>query len=52
MHSIRGMNLVLKQLTQLATQNRKRLDPWPLNFVNFDCNDSEVLIKQCEKFIF
>lgn len=52
MHSFRGMNLAFKQLIQVASENRRRLDPWPLYFVNFDIKNNPALEKGCKKFVF
>lgn len=52
MHSFRGMSLALKQLSQLAGENRKRIDPWPLYFANFDNTNNATLKKGCERFYF
>lgn len=51
MHSFRGMNLAFKQLIQVASENRRRLDPWPLYFVNFDIKNNPALEKGCKKHL-
>uniref|UniRef100_A0A183C1B1 Elongin-C n=1 Tax=Globodera pallida TaxID=36090 RepID=A0A183C1B1_GLOPA len=35
LHSVRGLNLTMRQLRMLLSENRDRRSPWPIHFVNF-----------------
>uniref|UniRef100_A0A914HA67 SAM-dependent MTase TRM10-type domain-containing protein n=1 Tax=Globodera rostochiensis TaxID=31243 RepID=A0A914HA67_GLORO len=35
LHSVRGLNLTMRQLCMLLSANRDRQSPWPIHFVNF-----------------